>query len=114
MRRTLLELIQSLAGPNIYENFLTAHGEGMHHVGIWVDDLDAAVKELQARGYAMIQSGRMGVHGDGGFAYFETEGPLATTIELNRTPNQCKPPAAVYPSNAMTVPLRCIAPPMAG
>lgn len=88
---------EPLKGPNIYEEFLAEHGEGMHHVGIWVDDLDAAVTELESRGYAMIQSGRTGVHGDGGFAYFETAGPLATTIELIELPSERKPPDAVYP-----------------
>ena len=92
-----LELIQSLEGPNIYEDFMAEHGEGMHHVGIWVDDLDAAVKELESRGYAMIQSGRTGISGDGGFAYFETAGPLATTIELIKLPSQRKPPEALFP-----------------
>ena len=92
-----LELIESLEGPNIYEEFLAAHGEGMHHLGVFVDDLDAAVREMEARGYAMIQSGRTGIRGDGGFAYFETEDPLATTLELIKLPSERKAPDAIYP-----------------
>src|SRR5438876_11772448 len=34
-----LELIESLQGPNIYEDFLRDHGEGMHHFGIVVPDV---------------------------------------------------------------------------
>src|SRR5438067_83493 len=78
-----LELIEPVDGPSIYHDFLRDHGEGMHHVGIWIPDIRAAIGEMEARGYPMIQSGLgTGLHGDGGYAYFETEGLIATTIEL--------------------------------
>jgi len=92
-----LELIQSLDGPNIYEDFLAEHGEGMHHVGVFVPDIGVAIADMEARGYTMTQSGRTGIHGDGGFAYFDTDGPLATTLELIQLPSERKPPEAFYP-----------------
>src|SRR5204863_4883783 len=69
----ILELVESVEGPNIYEEFLAQHGEGLHHVMTIVDDFDAAVARLESAGYELIQSGRgFGLDGDGGFAYFDT------------------------------------------
>jgi methylmalonyl-CoA/ethylmalonyl-CoA epimerase len=96
-----LEIIQSLDGPNIYEDFLAEHGEGVHHVAVVVPDLAAAAAQLEARGYPMIQSGRgYGKSGDGAFAYFETAGPFGTTLELIERPKERIAPEAVYPPGA--------------
>lgn len=96
-----LELIESLAGPNIYEEFLAAHGEGVHHIAMRVPDIRAGIAELQARGYVLTQHGLgTGTRGDGGFAYFETEGPIKTTLELIEVPADRRPPDSVYPPEA--------------
>jgi methylmalonyl-CoA/ethylmalonyl-CoA epimerase len=96
-----LELIESIQGPNIYEDFLRDHGEGMHHFGIWIPDIRAAIKEMEARGYVMIQSGLgTGADGEGGYAYFETEGQIATTIELIELPKERVATARLYPADA--------------
>ena len=96
-----LELIESVKGPNIYEDFLREHGEGVHHFGIVVPDVRAAIKDMEARGYTMIQSGLgTGAQGDGGYAYFETEGLIASTIELIELPKERVAPARVYPPGA--------------
>ena len=36
------ELIEAVQGPNIYEEFLQQYGEGVHHLGYYVDDMSAA------------------------------------------------------------------------
>ena len=93
-----LEIIESLDGPNIYDEFLEAHGEGVHHFGIRVPDLRAAVAEMEARGYVVIQAGYgTGTEGEGGFAYFETDGPLGTLIEFSELPRQRTATATTYP-----------------
>jgi catechol 2,3-dioxygenase-like lactoylglutathione lyase family enzyme len=93
-----LELIQSLEGPNIYEEFLERHGEGIHHLGVLVPDLAEGVRAMERQGYQVIQSGgRHGKRGDGGFAYFETEPLFATTLELIQRPVERVPPEATYP-----------------
>jgi catechol 2,3-dioxygenase-like lactoylglutathione lyase family enzyme len=93
-----LEIIESLEGPNIYEEFLAAHGEGVHHLGIRVPDLRAAVAEMEARGYVVIQAGYgTGTSGEGGFAYFETDGPLGTLLEFIEIPRQRTASATLYP-----------------
>lgn len=96
-----LEVIESLEGPNLYEEFLASHGEGIHHVGVWVPDLRAGIGELEARGYVLIQAGfGTATRGDGGFAYFETDGPLKTTLELIEVPKERPAADAVYPPEA--------------
>jgi len=96
----VVELIQSIAGPNIYDEFLAAHGEGLHHVRTVVDDFAAAAARLEAAGYACIQSGRgFGARGDGAFAYFDTTADLGMIYELAELPKERVPPELVYPSD---------------
>ena len=37
----LYELMESVQGPTIYEEFLRERGEGVHHLGYFVEDIDA-------------------------------------------------------------------------
>jgi len=95
---TQIELVQSLEGPNLYEEFLAQCGEGIQHLGIQVTDMEAATSQMQALGYEVVQSGRgYGVRGDGAFAYFSTGERLSTLIELIQLPAERYPPDAVYP-----------------
>jgi catechol 2,3-dioxygenase-like lactoylglutathione lyase family enzyme len=95
---TQIELVQSVAGPNLYEEFLEQCGEGVQHLGVHVPDMDAATQQMQALGYDLIQSGRgYGVQGDGAFAYFATADRLGTLIELIQLPRERYPPDATYP-----------------
>jgi catechol 2,3-dioxygenase-like lactoylglutathione lyase family enzyme len=95
---TQIELVQSVAGPNLYEEFLEQCGEGMQHLGIHVADMDAATRQMQSLGYDVVQSGRgYGVQGDGAFAYFATADRLGTLIELIQVPRERFPPEATYP-----------------
>ena len=41
-----VELIQPVEGKNIYTEFLENKGEGLHHLGFQVDDMDAMLTEL--------------------------------------------------------------------
>ena len=95
----VVELIQSIAGPNIYDEFLAAHGEGLHHVRTVVEDFDAALAKLEAAGYPCIQSGRgFGLHGDGAFAYFDTTTELGMIYEIAEVPRERVPPEMVFPA----------------
>ncbi len=69
----LYELMESVRGPNIYEEFLNEHGEGVHHLGYLVEDIDAEISNMKARGFKMVQSGcGFGTANDGAYAYFDT------------------------------------------
>ena len=88
-----IELVQSLAGPNIYEDWLERRGEGLHHLGILVESIDTEAQVMQDAGYEILQAGfGHGLDGDGGFAYFDTEPELGVIIELIEAPARRRPP----------------------
>jgi len=92
-----LELVQPLEGPSIFAEHLETHGEGLHHVGIYVSDHAAAVSEALRRGYEPLQSARgFGAEGDGAFAYFAVTG-VPAVVELISAPRLRRPPELVYP-----------------
>ena len=87
-----VELIQPLAGPSIYHEFTSAGRWGLHHLGVFVDDLDRAVSQMEAAGYGVTQSARgYGQSSDGGFAYFDTEERLQIVIEAIEVPTVRRP-----------------------
>jgi methylmalonyl-CoA/ethylmalonyl-CoA epimerase len=95
----MYELIEPLEGPNSYQEFLDARGEGLHHLGFFVDDLDAAIAEMEGQGFSVLQSGRaFGVDGDGGYAYFDTDGVLGCIVEAIEMPNTMPDPERTYPA----------------
>lgn len=96
---TMYELIEPVTGPNIYEEFLQQRGEGLHHLGYYVDDIDAAIETMAGQGYALLQSGRgFGVDGDGAYAYFDTERDAGCIFEAIARPRQMPTPEYVFPA----------------
>lgn len=47
---TQIELIESSAHKGLAGDFLKAHGEGIHHIAIRVDDLEKTFNELRSQG----------------------------------------------------------------
>ncbi|MEV0494025.1 acetate--CoA ligase family protein [Streptomyces atratus] len=87
-----VELIQPLASPSIYQDFLDAGHVGLHHLGVFVDDLDEAIARMAEAGYHVTQTARgYGLNGDGGFAYFDTENDLGAVIEAIEVPSVRRP-----------------------
>ena len=65
-----IELIQPLDDhPSVYRDMITTRGFGFHHVGLCVDDVDAAVADYEARGYALAF--RANVPTGGAVAYMD-------------------------------------------
>lgn len=96
-----IELIQPLSGESIYADFIAAHGYGVHHFGLLVDDMPSAMAEAQAAGYKVIQDGSgFGLEGDGHYAYLDTEDTLHVTLELIEQPEKRHEPEAIYPPEA--------------
>lgn len=92
------EVIEPVAGETIYADFLAAHGPGLQHLGVFVEDIDAAIAVLRAAGYDVLQSGRgYGLDGDGAYAYVGTDRDLAAVFELIQPPLRRRPPEASYP-----------------
>jgi len=87
-----IELIQSLRGPNIYDDWLADHGYGPHHLGFYVESITAAITAVGDMGIAVLQSGvGYGLHGDGGFAYLDTENALGVILEAIEVPSVRRP-----------------------
>jgi len=80
-----LELIQPLKGRSVYGEFLEKKGEGIHHIAFGVDDLDAAIADIEKRGFKVVQTGAFGT---AKFAYFESEKPGGMFIELCQAPKK--------------------------
>jgi len=77
------EWIQPLVGPSVYDEYLKAHGEGLHHLAFEVKDMDEAVRLLEAKGAPPSQTGGWDSPGSKGrFAYLDTEPYGGVTIEL--------------------------------
>jgi catechol 2,3-dioxygenase-like lactoylglutathione lyase family enzyme len=87
-----VELIQPLTGPSVYHEYTETGRWGLHHLGVFVDDLDVAIATMAEAGYAVTQTARgYGLNGDGAFAYFDTEKDLQLIIEAIEIPNVRRP-----------------------
>jgi methylmalonyl-CoA/ethylmalonyl-CoA epimerase len=61
---TQLELISPSDPDTGVARFLERHGEGLHHIGLLVDDIRAEIARLVSRGTEMIDAEpRQGAHG---------------------------------------------------
>jgi len=85
------ELIQPLAGPSVYKEFLEEKGEGLHHVAVVVDDFDKAVSTLGSLMDGTIHGIKM--------AYLDTEKELGAIFEVADSLDMdlLPPPEATYP-----------------
>lgn len=97
-----IELIQPVAGDNIYRDFLEENGEGIHHVGWHVVNSLAAFGEtresLKGAGFSCMMSARTY---DSAIAYFDTKKVLNTILEVvwrDPTKTKTRPaPVRVFP-----------------
>ena len=96
---TRIELIQNLEGDTVYSEFTSRHGYGLHHLGIYVPDIKAALEEARSAGLRVTMEGAgFGLDGDGHFAYLDTDEQFSTTYELIQRPRRRHEPEAVYPA----------------
>jgi catechol 2,3-dioxygenase-like lactoylglutathione lyase family enzyme len=79
---TQLELIQVLEGCTAHSEFLAQRGEGLHHLGYFVTDLESEIAKCTAAGVGIISRGEaFGMR----WAYMDTEavsGAIHEFIEL--------------------------------
>lgn len=79
------ELIQPVEGPTVYDDDFGKNGEGLHHLGFFVNDIDARIKASEEIGIAVTQSGcRPEVRSK--WAYFDTRFIAGVTMELIQKP----------------------------
>ncbi|PYE14217.1 glyoxalase/bleomycin resistance protein/dioxygenase superfamily protein [Williamsia limnetica] len=75
-----LELIEPVTGDNLYTEFLSSHGPGLHHVAWIPEDFDGTVAQLRADGVEILQSGEFSGVGME-FVYIEGNG-FGSYVEL--------------------------------
>jgi len=73
-----IELVQPVEGRIFQSRFLDTFGEGLHHLGFYVDDVDGEASNLVARGAKLLLTD------PGNFAYLESGGPGGVIFELMR------------------------------
>lgn len=77
------EWIQQITGPDVYLEYAKKHGEGLHHVGVVVTDVDAAIALMTARGAPPSQAAAWRTqNGKGHAIYLDTEPFGGVTLEL--------------------------------
>jgi len=73
-----LELIEVVKGKILHSEFLEEHGEGLHHLGFFADDVDGAATDLAEQGVEiMLQS-------PGQWVYLDTRDPGGVIFEPQR------------------------------
>jgi catechol 2,3-dioxygenase-like lactoylglutathione lyase family enzyme len=75
-----IELVQCIEGRIFQSRFLDTWGEGIHHIGFYVDDVEAEVKKLAAQGVKVF------LHDPGRFAYLDAGGVGGAIFELIQRP----------------------------
>ena len=81
-----IELICPTATDTGVARFLDKRGEGLHHICIEVDDLEAALSELKARGAPLIdQTPKVGA-GGAKIAFIHPKGTHGVLTELRQGP----------------------------
>jgi len=75
-----IELIQVLEGESIHSRFLEEKGEGLHHLGFFVKDIEKDLARLEKEGIKVLERGE--VLGTVKFAYLDTEKTLGVVLEL--------------------------------
>jgi methylmalonyl-CoA/ethylmalonyl-CoA epimerase len=79
-----VELVQAPPGENIYAQYVAQSGEGLHHLGFYLSNLDRRMADLRQAGLPVLLEGRLKLAGGSRarFAYLDTGDLCGTIIEL--------------------------------
>lgn len=77
-----IEMIQVLKGETPHSDFIKEKGEGVHHLGFHVDDLEGVLAEFAKEGINPVFRG--GVPDKSEFAYLDTDKLVGLTIEVSQ------------------------------
>jgi len=80
-----IELVEPLTADGGIARFLEKRGEGLHHICLEVDDIEAALQDLAAQGVRLIdEQPRQGAHGR--VAFLHPKSAHGVLIELIEKP----------------------------
>ena len=77
-----IELQQWKSGECIFKEFIDRGKEGLHSIGVYVEDLDVYIKEFNKRGIKLLQTGQTGKQK---FVYLDTEKTFGILLEISTT-----------------------------
>jgi len=78
------ELIEPVFGNSLFSEFLETRGEGIHHLGFFVADIDKEIAKLEEKGFKIIW--RIRFKNGGGSVYFDTDRVGGIILELIQWP----------------------------
>jgi methylmalonyl-CoA/ethylmalonyl-CoA epimerase len=78
------ELIEPGEGRSPWRDYLEKHGDGIEHIGFFVEDIDAAVAEMEKKGAQILRRGWF--EGGGGNAFVDASKAGGINIELIQWP----------------------------
>ncbi|GAB4325484.1 MAG: VOC family protein [Promethearchaeota archaeon] len=79
-----IELVEVVEGRSVHSEFLEAGNEGLHHLGVFVEDLDAELEKYAAAGCDVLSRGT--AYGVARWAYVDTKDLLGFVFELVEKP----------------------------
>jgi len=77
-----IELQQWKSGDCLFKEFIDQGKEGLHSIGVYVEDLDAYIDEFKKRGIEVLQTGQVGKQK---FVYLDTEQTFGVLLEISTT-----------------------------
>lgn len=78
-----LELTEPDDEPSSWKDFLEKHGEGVHHIGFMVDDLQRTLSFLKAKG---IEERHSGDYPGGRYVFVESADSLGVLLNIKHEP----------------------------
>ena len=79
---TVIELLQPIGSEGVMARFLERKGEGFHHICYEVDDIEAAIAAVKAKGLEILGEPRPGAEGMTAFIHpRDTHGILIEFVE---------------------------------
>lgn len=77
-----LELVETVEGRTIYQEFLEEHGEGLHHIGVPTPvPFEAQLEKWRGQGVEPLQANRM-EDPEEGWAYMDTQDIVGCILEI--------------------------------
>jgi methylmalonyl-CoA/ethylmalonyl-CoA epimerase len=74
-----IEVIEPDGEPSIWREFLERNGEGVSHLGVWVEDREGSIAFMERKGFAVAH--RAGFTG-GSYTIMDTKGRLGVNLML--------------------------------
>ncbi len=77
-----IELQQWKSGDCLFKQFIDQGKEGLHSIGVYVDDLEEYINEFKKKGIEVLQTGQVGKQK---FVYLDTQKSFGVLLEISTT-----------------------------